>query len=212
MALPKDVKEKLLTADFLNKLEEYRRRYRVKISVSDPRFISFLSGYLNLPEDEVKKYARQLIPLIGDILSRRVKLKSDEPSNVAGEPHIHVNTLANTLYLLLYKLSPATASKTMYSILEEHVVKALSGDGVALRVVDTFFSPVSTNYGTIVEHLKLVLSERRELCSLRPKEFTLLCLKSSYLPVTKSLNSTSPADECTNLVLKAVSEVCHDGK
>lgn len=212
--LPREIKEKLLTTDFLNRLEDFRRKHNVKISVSDKRFVSFIAEYLNIPEEDVRKYASKLVPLVGDILSRRVKLKTEEPSTTvaSGEPHIHVNSLANTLYLLLYKLSPATASRTMYNILEKYVVNALSGDESALRVVDVFFSPVSVdNYKTVVEQLKQVLSEHRELCSLGSKELAILCLKSSCLPVTKSMNATSPVDNCVKLVSEAFSKVCHSG-
>lgn len=204
--LPRHIKEKILTTDFLNSINEFRRQNKVKIAASDPHLIGFLSRYLGVPEEEVKKHLRQLIMLIGDVLSGRVKLRADDQPVKSGEPHIHANTLSNTLYFLLSKISPTRATKVMYEILEPYVVRALAGDPESLKAVDVFFSPVSSsNYRLVVEHFKHVLSKHRELCGVSA-DFHLLCMKSAYLPVGKSANS--PANECLSLVAKAASEVC----
>lgn len=203
-------REKLATEDFVRKFEKFRKENNIKISASNPALISFLSDYLGLPESIVKTYSKELILLIGDILTGRVKIRREDPGNYQGEPHIHVNNLANTVYMLYYKLSPATASRRMYELLEPYVVKALSGDEDAQSVLNLYFTPISSyNYREIVDELvKLVKTRFPELCKLSRSDFSLLCLKSSYLPISKK-NNGSPADECTKYLMKCISEVCH---
>lgn len=203
MSLPQHIRDKVMSQEFIEALERFRREGRGKLSAVDKNFIQFLSATLQMPEDEARKYAGGVVVLVGKILqSGRVRATRRVGADVGGK-FIHSNTLATTLFFLFSLVTP-DASKRMYSLLESDVVRALSGESAGV----IYFQPITpSNYVAVINKFKEVLAAHRELCRVRDY-FGILCAKSSFMYVERTQGKTSPVDACLDMLASIESEVC----
>lgn len=197
----KAIKEKLLTVEFRDLLKG-KVKDGLRLYKSNPELVKLVSEYLDVPEHSLSPYWNKLFMLIMKIYYGKVRVK--QTTNLL---RVRVNTLANSLYFILYDVYGTEATKLMYNIIEPYLVPVLSGEE-DFNKARLFFVPLSTQTldGVINLFREIISSNKKVLCRIPLNLYYTICSQSSLLP--SSSNGRGGVEKCGRLIRKTYTEVC----
>ena len=195
------VKESILTLDFQNLLREQVKK-GLKLYKANPELFSLVSEYTDISVNDLRPVWDKVFRLLMRIYSGRVRVKRS-----SGVFKARINTLANTLYFILYELYGSSATEILYSILEPYIVPSIT-DSESFERARLFFIPVSegTLENTVMLLKEVLIKHNRELCKIPEYLYHGICSQTSFLP--SSSNGNGGVERCLTLVTKAYREVC----
>lgn len=199
-----EIKKKLKTIEFRDLIRN-KVRNGLGLYKSNPDLIIIVSDFLGVPEYTLTPIWDRVFKLVLKIYHGKVKVRSS--GNVG---RVHVNSLANSLYFILYEKYGSDTISVMYDLLEPYMVPVLSGEG-DYEKVRLFFLPISTsNVESVMNLFREVLESKRDVfCSIPLVMYYVICSQSSLLPTSST--GRGGVETCVSKLKKIYREVCGSG-
>lgn len=206
------------SSEFINKLANRE----IPFSRSSAELKSYISAASGVPFEDVEKNWDVIWRHIKYVFEERPRISKSPPKQQAVSPTnmtkdesdstIRINTLANTIYFVLYERHGTRAPEIIYRLLEPMMTKALVEGGESAVKARLLFLPAApdTLEGILEVYKEILLTGKEFLCSDEDLHLS-LCRVSSELPSGDARIKGYTSDDCARKVSQIFREVCING-